>query len=365
MSAAVSFSFTLFLTPVFLRFFRKWGWAQVIRTPEDGIIPSHGAKRGTPTMGGTIFIVGTLVGYGVGLVFGGGFPSLSVLLAIWLMIGIGAIGLIDDLMKIRGQNSRGLSGWKKILGQVIVMIPFGVVALNFPNEFGETPAPGVISLFREIPALNFFLLAPVVAWALYLIWITLIGVAASNGVNVADGLDGLATGCAVFVVGTLSLISFWKFKQACYQENIDEAVIAACYNVREPLSLATFAATFAAALIGFLWWQAPKAQVFMGDVGSFAIGGVIAALAILTRTELLLIFIGGVFVLAPGSVILQKLVFKLTGRRRRLFLLSPFHHHLEMKGWSEPTIIVRLWIITGMLAATGVGLFYVEWLIRA
>ena len=363
MSAAISLSFTLFLTPVFLRLDRKWGWGQVIRTPEDVLNPSHAAKRGTPTMGGMIFIVGTLIGYGAGLVFGGGFPSLSVLLVIWVMVGFAVVGFIDDFMKIRRQNSLGLSGWRKILGQCLVMIPFGIVAMNFPNEFGETPASGYVSLFRDIPALGFFALTPILAWALYLLWISLLGVATSNGVNITDGLDGLATGSSIFVVSAFSLISFWKFKQACYAAELDAAVRAACYDVREPLSLATFAATFAAALIGFLWWQAPKAKVFMGDGGSMAIGGVVVALAILTRTELLLLLVGGIFVIGPGSVILQRLYFKAT-KGKRLFLLSPFHHHLEMRGWSEITIVVRMWIIAGMLAVGGVGLFYVEWLTR-
>ncbi len=362
-ASAVSFSFTLFLTPVFLRLFRKWGWGQVIRTPEAIGNPSHEAKRGTPTMGGVIFIIGTLVGYFTGMIAGGGFLSLSALLVVWLMVGFGVVGFIDDLMKVRMQQSLGLSGWAKILGQILVIVPFGVVALNFPNDLGETPASAYISLFRDIPSLWFFALTPVLAWALYLLWLTIIGVAASNGANITDGLDGLATGVGIFVAGAYSLIAFWKFKQACYSEALDEAVAAACYEVREPLSLATIAAAFTSALIGFLWWNAPKAKVFMGDVGSLAIGGVVAALAILTRTELLLILIAGVFVLAPGSVIVQRSYFKLT-RGKRLFLASPFHHHLEMRGWSEITIVVRLWIVAAMLAVAGIGLFYVEWLIR-
>ncbi len=363
MASAISLSFTLFLTPVFLRLFRKWGWGQVIRTPESIGNPSHAAKRGTPTMGGTIFIAGTLVGYFAGLIAGGGTLSLSALLVIWLMVGFGIVGFIDDLLKVRMQQSLGLSGWRKILGQLLVIVPFGIVALNFPNEAGETPASGAISLFRDIPGLWFFALTPILAWALYLLWLSFIGIATSNGANISDGLDGLATGAGIFVVGAYSLIAFWKFKQSCYSEALDEAVIAACYEVREPLSLATIAAAFASALIGFLWWNAPKAKVFMGDVGSMAIGGVVAAMAILTRSELLLLIVGGIFVLAPGSVIVQRAYFKIT-RGKRLFLSSPFHHHLEMRGWPEITIVVRLWIVAAMLAVTAIGLFYVEWLIR-
>ncbi|UWF76778.1 MULTISPECIES: phospho-N-acetylmuramoyl-pentapeptide-transferase [Microbacterium] len=358
MATAISLAFSLFLTPVFLKLFRRLGWGQVIRTPEDIANPSHGAKRGTPTMGGLIFILGTIVGYLVGVFVGGSTPALSAILVLWLMLGFGVVGFIDDYMKVRSQRSLGLSGWRKIIGQLLVIIPFGVVALNFPNRWGQYPASSHVSLFRDIPWLDLMLIGgPILGWVLYLIWISVIGVATSNSVNLTDGLDGLAAGAGVFVVGAYSLIAFWQFKQSCIG-----ASIAGCYEVREPLNLATVAAAFAGGLVGFLWWNAPKAKVFMGDVGSMAIGGVITAMAILTRTELLLFVIAGIFVISSGSVILQRLYFKVT-RGKRLFLMSPFHHHLEMRGWPEVTIVVRLWIIAGLLAVSAVGLFYVDWLI--
>ncbi|MGM1016612.1 MAG: phospho-N-acetylmuramoyl-pentapeptide-transferase [Actinomycetota bacterium] len=361
MAAAISLAFTLFLTPVFLRLFRKWGWGQVIRTPEAIENPSHEAKRGTPTMGGVIFILGTIVGYFVGVYAGGSTPALSAMLVLWLMVGFGAVGFIDDYMKVRSQRSLGLSGWRKIIGQMIVIVPFGIVALNFPNEWGQTPASGVISLFRDISWLNLFAFGLVLGWVLYLLWIAIIGIATSNSVNLTDGLDGLAAGAGVFVVSAYSLIAFWQFKQSCADAAVIGDAISGCYEVRDPFNLAIVAASFAAGLVGFLWWNAPKAKVFMGDVGSMAIGGVITAMAIMTRTELLLLVIAGVFVLSSGSVILQRAYFKVT-RGRRLFLMSPFHHHLEMRGWPEVTIVVRLWIISGLLAVCAVGLFYVEWL---
>lgn len=360
MAAAISLAFTLFLTPVFLRLFRKLGWGQVIRTPEDIANPSHEAKRGTPTMGGVIFIIGSMVGFFVGSYAGGSPPALSALLVLWLMVGFGAVGFIDDYMKVRSQRSLGLSGWRKVAGQLLVMVPFGIVALKFPNQFGQTPASGSVSLFRDIPWLNLFGFGVVIGWILYLIWIAVIGIATSNSVNLTDGLDGLAAGAGVFVVGAYSLIAFWQTQQAC-AGGVDTSNIEVCYEVRDPFSLAVVAASFGASLVGFLWWNAPKAKVFMGDVGSMAIGGVITALAILTRTELLLFVIAGVFVLSSGSVIVQRLYFKIT-RGKRLFLMSPFHHHLEMRGWPEVTIVVRLWIIAGLLAVCAVGLFYVEWL---
>lgn len=358
-AAAISLAFTLFLTPVFLRLFRVWGWGQVIRTPEDIHNPSHAEKRGTPTMGGTIFIVGTIVGYLVGGFTGNNPPTISGLLVLWMMVGFGAVGFIDDFMKVRRQRSLGLTGWRKIVGQVIVSVPFGLIALGFPNADGETPASPFISAFRDIQFLSFMALGPIIGWLLYLAWITFIGTAFSNGVNVTDGLDGLAAGAGIFVTGAFSLIAFWQFNQSC----TSAVITVACYPTRDPFDLAIISAAFVGALVGFLWWNAPKAQVFMGDVGSMAIGGVIAAMTILTRTELLAVLIAGVYVIAPGSVILQRLYFKLT-RGKRLFLMSPLHHHLEMRGWGEVTIVVRMWIIAGMLAVSGVGLFYVEWLAR-
>ena len=361
MATAISLAFSLFLTPVFLKVFRRIGWGQVIRTPEDIANPSHEAKRGTPTMGGVIFIVGTIVGYFAGCFFGGTTPALSAILVLWLMVGFGVVGFIDDYMKIRSQRSLGLSGWRKIVGQLLVLVPFGVVALNFPNRLGQYPASSYVSLFRDIPWLNLFAFGAVLGWILYLIWVSVIGVATSNSVNLTDGLDGLAAGAGVVVVGAYSLIAFWQFKQSCVGSLL---VQAGCYEVREPLNLATVSAAFAGGLVGFLWWNAPKAKVFMGDVGSMAIGGVVTAMAILTRTELLLLIIAGIFVISSGSVILQRLYFKVTGGKR-LFLMSPFHHHLEMRGWAEVTIVVRLWIIAGLLAVSAVGLFYVDWLIQA
>jgi phospho-N-acetylmuramoyl-pentapeptide-transferase len=363
-AAAISLAFTLFLTPVFLRLFRKWGWGQVIRTPEDIRNPNHQTKRGTPTMGGTIFIVGTIVGYLLGCYVGNNPPTISGLLVIWMMVGLGAVGFIDDYMKVRQQKFMGLSGWRKIVGQVIVTVPFGVVALTFPNQFDQTPASPYVSIFRDVPALSFMALGAIIGWILYLAWVTFIGVAFSNSVNVTDGLDGLAAGAAIFVTGAYSLIAFWQFNQACWGgEGLSAAAKAACYPTRDPFDLAIISASFVGALVGFLWWNAPKAKVFMGDVGSMSIGGVIAAMAILTRTELLAVLVAGVFIIGPGSVILQRLYFKLS-RGRRLFLMSPFHHHLEMRGWSEVTIVVRMWIIAGLLAVSGVGFFYVEWLSR-
>jgi phospho-N-acetylmuramoyl-pentapeptide-transferase len=182
-------------------------------------------------------------------------------------------------------------------------------------------------------------------------------------VNIADGLDGLASGSAIFAIGAYVVIGFWQFNQSCrtVTENL-----SSCYEVRDPLDLAVIAAAIVGACLGFLWWNTSPAQIFMGDTGSLSLGGALAALAVLSRTELLLILIGGIFVIVTGSVVIQRTFFKLTkwrtGVGKRVFLMSPLHHHFELKGWAEITVVVRFWIIAALCVVAGIGLFYVEWI---
>ena len=194
---------------------------------------------------------------------------------------------------------------------------------------------------------------------LVILWVMVIVTATTNAVNVTDGLDGLAAGAAIFAFGAYLIIGFWQSAQNCAYTGGE----AGCYVVRDPLDLAVISAAFLGGVAGFLWWNTNPAHVFMGDTGSMAIGGAIAALAILTRTELLLILIGGLFLLETGSVILQRVYFKLT-KGKRVFLMSPVHHHFELKGWAEVTIVVRFWIIAGLFTIVGIGAFYAEWLLH-
>jgi len=197
---------------------------------------------------------------------------------------------------------------------------------------------------------------------LFALWVNVIVVSASNGVNVADGLDGLATGASILAITSYIFIGFWQNNQSCFNPNVFEEVESAyrCYTVRDPLDLAVIAACIVGSLIGFLWWNTSPAQIFMGDTGSLGLGGAIAALAILSRTELLLVFIGGLFLVVTGSVIVQRAYFKIT-KGKRIFLMSPLHHHFELKGWAEITVVVRFWIIAGLFVGAGVGIFYLEW----
>lgn len=361
-AGALSLAFSLFLTPVFVRIFHRLGWGQFIR--DDGP-QSHHAKRGTATMGGIVLILATLVGYFVAVLLNGGDGlSASPLLVLFMMVGMGVVGFVDDFLKTRKQRSLGLGGWSKVAGQVVIATVFGILAINFPSKQGVTPASTEISFIRDLP-IDLMVLGgiPIVGIILYLIWINLITTATSNGVNVTDGLDGLATGASVLAIGSYIIIGFWQFNQSCFSDTIDTDNLFKCYTVRDPLDLAIVASAIVGALVGFLWWNTSPAQIFLGDTGSLGLGGALAALAVLSHTELLLVLIGGLFVIETGSVIVQRAYFKLT-HGKRIFRMSPIHHHFELKGWAEVTVVVRFWIIAGLLVAAGVGTFYLEWLSR-
>jgi phospho-N-acetylmuramoyl-pentapeptide-transferase len=363
--AGFSLIFTLLTTPLFIKLFNRIGWGQFIR--DDGP-QSHHAKRGTPTMGGIVFIIGAVLGYFVGHLIADEPFTLVAFLVMFLMVGLGAVGFLDDFLKTRNQRSLGLGGWSKILGQVIVAAIFAVIALNFPDENNLTPVSKIvdgvqhtyISFVRDITWLDFATFGLIGGGILFAIWSIIIVVSASNGVNVADGLDGLATGASILAITAYIFIGFWQNNQSCFDlVRVGENEFK-CYGVRDPLDLAVIAACIVGALIGFLWWNTSPAQIFMGDTGSLGLGGALAALAILTRTDILLVFIGGLFLIVTGSVILQRAYFKIT-KGKRIFLMSPLHHHFELKGWAEITVVVRFWIIGGLFVAAGIGIFYLEW----
>ncbi len=354
LAGAASMAFTLFLTPIFIWLFRKWNWGQFIR--DDGP-ESHHTKRGTPTMGGLVIILASVTGYFAGKFLNGETPSVSALLVILAMVGLGLVGFIDDFIKTQKQRSLGLGGWAKIAGQALVALVFAAFAFGSPNAQGVTPASTKISVVRDT-GFDLMMFGTVVGSVLVVLWIFLLISATSNGVNIADGLDGLAIGASIMAIGAYAVIGFWQFNQLCGTavENLTR-----CYEVRDPLDLAVIAAAITGAGIGFLWWNTSPAQIIMGDTGAMGLGGALAALAILSRTEILLVLIGGLFVLVTGSVILQRAYFKIT-KGKRIFLMSPLHHHFELKGWAEITVVVRFWIIAGLSVLAGIGLFYLEWI---
>ncbi len=346
---------SILCTPMVVVYFRRRGFGQEIRI--DGP-QTHFVKRGTPTMGGVAIIGSTVVGYAVAHIIialrGGGGPNASGLLLLFLMIGLGAVGFVDDMIKIRRQRSLGLRARAKFLGQLIVSVAFGIMALQYPNKFGIHPASKHLSYVRDIGAISIGAVGFVILGYLIIS-------ATSNAVNLSDGLDGLAAGAAAMVFGAFTLIAFLQYRNPC-----EPTFHTGCYQVRDSLDTALVAASALSACFGFLWWNAPPAQIFMGDTGSLALGGLMAGLAIITRTELLLVALGGLFAAITLSSIMQTGWFKITrirtGTGRRIFRMAPLHHHFELAGWEQVTIIVRFWIMGGLAVAFGMGLFYADFI---
>ncbi|GAB3754370.1 phospho-N-acetylmuramoyl-pentapeptide-transferase [Yimella radicis] len=337
-------------TPAFIKFLVRKGYGQFIR--DDGPTTHH-TKRGTPTMGGAVIIVGCVLGYFLAHLVLWTPPTVSGLLVMYLIVGLGAVGFADDWIKISNQRSLGLRAWQKLVAQTFVGVSFALLALNFPDTGGRTPASYKVSFVRD----TWFDLAFAgtgVGMVLFVLWANLIIAGTSNGTNLTDGLDGLLTGASVMVFAAYVLISIWQFNQNCETIGSNK-----CYDVRDPHDLALVAACVMGACFGFLWWNATPAKIFMGDTGSLALGGALAGLAIMTRTELLVVILAGLFVLETLSVIIQVGSFK--SRGKRVFRMAPLHHHFEMVGWNEVTVVIRFWIIAGLCVALGLGLFYAEW----
>ena len=354
-ASVVSLMFSILATPLAVAVFRRKGFGQEIRA--DGP-QSHLVKRGTPTMGGVAIIASTLVGYAAAhisiAVNGGGGPESSGLLLLFLMVGLGTVGFLDDFIKIRKQRSLGLRAQAKFGGQLIIAIVFGVLALQRRNGLGLTPASTHLSFVRDIGMIGLGAVG-------FVILAYLIISATSNAVNLTDGLDGLAAGASTMVFGAFTIIGLLQFRNPCGTNPV-----GGCYEVRDPLDVALVAVSAMAACFGFLWWNCSPAQIFMGDTGSLALGGVMAGMAILLRIELLLVVLGGLFATVTLQRILQYGWFKFTrirtGTGRRMFRMSPLHHHFELGGWHEVTIIVRFWILAGLAVGLGLGIFYADFI---
>ncbi|MER8095448.1 phospho-N-acetylmuramoyl-pentapeptide-transferase [Streptomyces goshikiensis] len=338
---------TVIGTPLLIKLLARKGYGQFIR--DDGP-RGHAGKKGTPTMGGISFILATLIAYALTKVITSSEPTFSGLLVLFLMAGMGLVGFLDDYIKIVKQRSLGLRAKAKMAGQLIVGIAFAVLALQFSDSRELTPASTRLSFVTDFG----WSIGPVlfVVWALFMI------LAMSNGVNLTDGLDGLATGAAVMVFGAYTFIGVWQHQESCANA-VTLTNPNACFEVRDPLDLAVVASALMGACFGFLWWNTSPAKIFMGDTGSLALGGALAGLAICSRTEFLIALLGGLFVLITMSVVIQVGSFKLTGKR--VFRMAPLQHHFELKGWSEVLVVVRFWIIQGMCVIVGLGLFYAGW----
>ena len=345
-AAAVGLAVTLLGTPIAIRAFRIWGWGQRIR--EDGP-HTHYEKVGTPTMGGIVMLVGLVAAYGAtrfrlhdGIVFtpAGG----SLILA---AVGFGVVGFVDDYLKVRRQRSLGLSKMSKFIGTALVSVLFAAVVVAFSDQTGTSTS---LSFVRPT-ALDL--------GVFFYIWVFVVLTSSSHSVNLTDGLDGLAAGSAILVLAAFVFISFWEFRHTCEVRDV-----VACYDVdtRAMQDAAIVGAAMMGAATGFLWWNAAPARIFMGDTGALALGGLFGAFAIVTNTQLLLIILGGLYVIETMSVIIQVISFR--GFGRRVFRMSPIHHHFELSGWPEFTVIVRFWIIAGLCVAVGLGVFYADFIAR-
>jgi phospho-N-acetylmuramoyl-pentapeptide-transferase len=345
-AAAVALALGLVGTPLAIRTFRRRGLGQLIQID---LPDAHQTKRGTPTLGGTVIILGAVAGYLlVHLLSRGRVPFTPAgMLVVVTMVLLGGIGFVDDYLKIRNQRSLGLSPTAKFAGQAAAAVVLGVGAWYWADAFRG------ISFVRPLGGTELHLL-------LFLIWVFLLVSATSNGVNLTDGMDGLASGSTVLVVSAYVVIGFWQFRHLCSAPPMNAP---GCYRFpagESPQDLAIIAAAVMGSTAGFLWWNAPPARIFMGDTGSLALGGTLAALALFTNTQLLLAVLGGLYVVETLSVILQVASFRFL--HRRVFKMAPIHLHFELSEWPEFTVIVRFWILAGLAVAFGLGLFYAEFL---
>jgi phospho-N-acetylmuramoyl-pentapeptide-transferase len=322
-------------------------------------------KKGTPTMGGVVFIFATLVAYTGGHIALGTLPdrqlrptgpTTTAIVLLGLFVFTGLLGFLDDYLKVSRRNSDGLNKRGKLIGQASIGAVFGVVALYWsadrtsPRQEVLTVASPKVSWVEDIDWLNITRVGAVVLFVFVVM-------AMSNAVNLTDGLDGLATGTSILVIGSYMAIAFWQYRHWCADSNYTARY---CYDVRDPLEMALIAGAAAGALVGFLWWNTSPARIFMGDTGSMALGSLIAGLAMATKTVLLLPLMGLLFFIIVVTWVMQIGSYRLTGKR--IFRMVPLQHHFELAGWSEVNIVVRFWIVAGLGMAASLGLFATNFL---
>ena len=327
----------LMVSLVGTRYLIDWLTSHRVGQPiqEDGP-QGHVTKAGTPTMGGVAIVVAALAGYLAAHVRSGLVFTRTGLIVMGTIAAAGAVGALDDWIKVSRERNLGLSSTSKMLGLLIVAVGFSVATLAF------TEVHTTIS-FTRFDSPGFDIANPV--WA---IWAILLIAGTTNAVNLTDGLDGLAAGSSIFAFISFVVVGFWAFRHPDV------------YDVEHALDLAVIAAAMLGGVTGFLWWNANPARIFMGDTGSLAIGAGLATLALTTNTQLLLPVLGSLFVLETLSVIVQVGRFRLTGKR--VFRMAPIHHHFELGGWPETTVIIRFWIMAGLGTALALGLFYADFI---
>ncbi|MEY8436754.1 phospho-N-acetylmuramoyl-pentapeptide-transferase [Atopobiaceae bacterium 24-176] len=313
----------ILLMPPFIRFMKRDGIGQQVRA--DGP-QTHLVKQGTPTMGGVVILAAILVT----LVFFGLWTP-DLVLAVGATYATALLGLADDIESVSHGRSLGLTPAQKMVGLTTVSVAFCLLAVNWAGIAPFVTFPGGLAI--DLGVLSFSVGGVSVPW-LYIVFVFLLFAGLSNAVNLTDGLDGLASGTVLVVMVFMAMV---------------------CFRYNE-LSLAVYAACIAGACVGFLWYNCHPAQVFMGDTGSLALGAAFAALAVLTKTEVTSLIMGGLFIVEALSVMIQVVSFKKTGKR--VFLMAPLHHHFEKKGWSETKVVIRFWIVSAAFAALGFALYF-------
>jgi phospho-N-acetylmuramoyl-pentapeptide-transferase len=364
-AAFIAFVVSILGTPLAIKGFTKLRADQPIRAEGP---QTHLGKKGTPTMGGVVFILATLIAYGVGHLtlltlpdaqMRPTGPTTTALVLLGLFLGTGLLGFLDDYLKVAKRNSAGLPKKGKLIGQTLLGVGFGMLALNYPSEAVEgrplSSQPVARSTVSFIRDLDWFDITKIGA----VVFFVFVVMAMSNAVNLTDGLDGLATGASIMVIATYMAIAFWQYRHWC-ADPAYPGVGRYCYQVRDPLEIALIAGAAVGALCGFLWWNTSPARIFMGDTGALALGSLIAGLAFATRTVLLTPLLCALFTIIIITWIIQIGSFRTTGKR--VFRMVPLQHHFELSGWSEVNIVVRFWIIAGLGVASALGLFYADFL---
>ncbi len=331
-SGGVGFLLALLLTPFWMRFVQARAFGHQV----SEYVSTHQHKSGIPTMGGVVIVFAAVMGYAMGHIGTSVVFTRSGILVVLVTVASALLGFLDDFLAIRNERNLGLNKRGKFVGQLAIAVVFAVLAINWVHTSAN------LSFTRySLPGWNL----TATGWIILAVFII---VGTSNAVNLTDGLDGLAAGSSTFCFGVLAIIGYWQFR------HFD------IYRLHAALDLALFAVGLVGACLGFLWWNAPPARIIMGDTGALAIGTGLAALCLLMNLDLLLVIIGGLFVTETASVILQVFSYRVFGRR--IFRIAPFHHHFEFGGWPETTVLIRFWILAGLLAMLGLGIFYGDFL---
>ncbi len=323
LAAAIAALFTMVLMPMFIRMMRHEGVGQQIRAdgPEQHLI-----KQGTPTMGGVVMLAAVIITCMIQANW-----TVDLRLAIGATLATGSLGLLDDIESVAHKRSLGLTPSQKMVGLGLISIAFCLMAVNMCGVTPDIRFPGGFTI--DLAPLSFVVGGVTVPW-LYVIFVFFLMAGLSNAVNLTDGLDGLAAGCSFGVMMAMSMVAFRY----------------------DDINLSIFAAAMAGACVGFLWFNGHPASIFMGDTGSLSLGAAFAALAVLTKTEVVALVMGGLFIIEALSVIIQVVSFKLT--HKRVFLMAPIHHHFEKLGWDENKVVLRFWIVAVSFALLGFALYF-------